>query len=1045
MEISAFPDAGFGLVWNKPRGTALSPDPMASTALFFARPPGPTAPPVPSSGPVHQSGAEGAVLVNNSFNSTTTVVLGDPADSVEVLRRVYAQYLTKLCDQVWGPRATGQREKALRSVYARMFATESVAKRQDEEESREKTAGDAAVRTALLSVVAEHPRLAILGPPGGGKTTFLRHLAVFRALCNSLEAEAGPDGVARELAALDPAEAKAWEILNGFVPVWIELRNLQPPKVLAKARHPGDLPWIFKAHLDALRGQAPAEGREVERQSLAVTWSGIAQRLEDCFHRGQVLFLLDGLDEVTRPGSGGRGTLHQGIRDLVQWTPPGGRLPASNRVIVTCRERTWFDHWAIPGWGEILKGQVATLGAFSPEDRRAFLRAWFDHRPSMADAMASHLEDPRRDVGGRLSRMASVPLNLTMIAWLVEQREIRHQSAAGSAEDDLHLPPSRAAIYEQVVDAILWEIDDRKEFREPGERTLSELVGPSPVSRMKFVACLARVAFEKLRGEDDPLWREQDLLGPIAACLADAGGEPQASEDYRDTATLVLRTMQCRSGILRLEQEGEGNGRKYRFVHRSFLEYFAALHLVAFEGPRGPGTAEKARRWIQGRAQVRVLGVAIPGGEWAARKLAQRGRSEIVGKKRERSWEPLRLAAGYVAVDEKDRPSAYAIVPRGLVPGHERRETAWVSQVAAWLLEAPQGTPHHVWLAGELASEAGLTLEAAPAGLPKALVTVMQSELLSEPERVVVGRLLGQLGDPRPGVAPQMPPSAERPFFAWSKLILKGTSFNMGGDPHAENGWRNEPFHVVRTIAQDYRIARYPVTNAQYDHFEESEYFRRYATSKEWSKRIRLDRFIGKNQPVVYVDWVHALGFCEWINSLKLTPAQLGIGGAGKGERWEVRLPSEEEWEYAARGPEGRWLPWLPRDASNSAPLPPNQADLKGRCNWTDHHRLELGCTSPVGMYSGGESWCESADMVGNVWEWTKTVWVDVPPEQSGNEDFGDRGNRQHVVRGGSWYQIHDPSKSLRCAARVMGGDVYLSYRGRGFRVVCVRVSAAGG
>jgi formylglycine-generating enzyme required for sulfatase activity len=187
---------------------------------------------------------------------------------------------------------------------------------------------------------------------------------------------------------------------------------------------------------------------------------------------------------------------------------------------------------------------------------------------------------------------------------------------------------------------------------------------------------------------------------------------------------------------------------------------------------------------------------------------------------------------------------------------------------------------------------------------------------------------------------------------------------------------------------------------------------------------------------VIHVSWTEAMGFCEWINSLKLTPDQLGLTGVSKDDRWQVRLPSEAEWEYAARGPQERWLPWLPREDQNCSPPKAKANDLAGRCNMAFSG---IKSTSPVGMYPEGETFSGAGDMIGNVWEWTRSLWCDTPARQEQVEDELEKSQDQlRVLRGGSW--ADDIPEILRSATR-FDYLAELSLNSFGFRVVCVMES----
>ena len=189
-------------------------------------------------------------------------------------------------------------------------------------------------------------------------------------------------------------------------------------------------------------------------------------------------------------------------------------------------------------------------------------------------------------------------------------------------------------------------------------------------------------------------------------------------------------------------------------------------------------------------------------------------------------------------------------------------------------------------------------------------------------------------------------------------------------------------------IPYDYWMARYPVTNAQYNQF----------TKKDFDK--------GKeNHPVVGVSWQDAMAYCERLNSLLKSelPSDLIL-----------RLPTEAEWEKAARGTDGWEYPWG------------NTFD-KNKCNTSEGGKKD---TTPVGYYSpGGDSPYDIADMSGNVWEWTHSLYKPYPYKvNDGREDEKESGAR--VLRGGSFF---NSVRFARCAFRYFLD--YLFY-GRGFRVV---------
>jgi len=178
-----------------------------------------------------------------------------------------------------------------------------------------------------------------------------------------------------------------------------------------------------------------------------------------------------------------------------------------------------------------------------------------------------------------------------------------------------------------------------------------------------------------------------------------------------------------------------------------------------------------------------------------------------------------------------------------------------------------------------------------------------------------------------------------------------------------------------RVSLGDYWISRTPVTVAQYAAFVR-------ATGYEADGRALR---VGKEQHAVnYVSWDDAQAFCRWASEV-----------TGQG----VRLPSEAEWEKAARGTDGRSYPW-----GEAAP-----DSSRANCN------RNVGDTTPVGQYSPqGDSPYGCVDMAGQVWEWTNSLSRGYPYDGGdGRESVSVRGDR--MVRGGSWLTY---GEFMTCAVR---------------------------
>jgi formylglycine-generating enzyme required for sulfatase activity len=223
--------------------------------------------------------------------------------------------------------------------------------------------------------------------------------------------------------------------------------------------------------------------------------------------------------------------------------------------------------------------------------------------------------------------------------------------------------------------------------------------------------------------------------------------------------------------------------------------------------------------------------------------------------------------------------------------------------------------------------------------------------------------------------------------------------FLMGSDPEKDEDAmdREQPQHTIDL--PEFAIGKYPVTNAQYAAFVQAT---DHMTPKHWEDgEIPSGK---EDHPVVNVSWEDAMDFCQWLSQ-----------ETGKG----FVLPSEAEWEKAARGTDGRIYPWGDEDPT---------AEL---CNFS----VNVGDTTPVGNYSPeGDSPYECADMAGNVWEWTRSVYKDYPYDsEDGREDLDAGGDVRRVVRGGAF---DFPEYYVRCAFRLDGDFPDYRFWYFGFRVV---------
>jgi formylglycine-generating enzyme required for sulfatase activity len=238
--------------------------------------------------------------------------------------------------------------------------------------------------------------------------------------------------------------------------------------------------------------------------------------------------------------------------------------------------------------------------------------------------------------------------------------------------------------------------------------------------------------------------------------------------------------------------------------------------------------------------------------------------------------------------------------------------------------------------------------------------------------------------------------------------------FLIGSDRSVDRLAEPEEMPCHRLTVSDYYITRFPVTNEQYRIFVSAAGHR---TPLSWKKGLfPQDK---ADHPVVGVSFLDALQFCCW------AAEETGL---------PIRLPTEPEWEKAARGTDGRLYPW-------------GDQWKKGRCNSREE---KLSGTTPVGRFSPqGDSPFGVAEMGGNVQEWILSLFKPYPYDPSdGREILVDNTGAQgllpmmhetgctsvpqsleasldkSMLRGGSWREVRAQS---RCAYRSWAAPMHRS------------------
>lgn len=225
---------------------------------------------------------------------------------------------------------------------------------------------------------------------------------------------------------------------------------------------------------------------------------------------------------------------------------------------------------------------------------------------------------------------------------------------------------------------------------------------------------------------------------------------------------------------------------------------------------------------------------------------------------------------------------------------------------------------------------------------------------------------------------------------------------------------------AVNTRTEDdveaFLIGRYPVTNTEFSHFIEAGGYDKktlwteegwhYRQREKWTqpKYFNEPEFSQADYPVVGVTWYEAIAYCQWLNTFSSEENEVPQG-------WGIILPSEQEWQRAAQGDDGRSYPWGNDFKQGNANT---QESAIGRVTSV---RKFLGNVSPYGV----------ADMAGNVLEWTCTDW------DSGSNEL-DNDESKRVLRGGSFAN----SANIASVTARTYSNAYFRKNNFGFRIMAI-------
>jgi formylglycine-generating enzyme required for sulfatase activity len=800
----------------------------------------------------------------------------------------------------------------------------------------------------------------------------------------------------------------------------------------------GTVPIYLRLHrfTDEILNDADPLGRLIEQE--------VAERSKDKFPAGSglslwasggppLLLLFDGLDEIAD------GALRAKVAGWLKGTLTDAAVKKRVKAVVSCRRAVYDSDW----FGS--DGAVLEIQALDDDRITDVIRLWFDDayrspgRGSPADAKSA-ADDLRKKLKSeayaaeQIKALVATPLMLTLLCQVV----------LGGKE----IPKRRVEFYEECLGVLLQRWDQAKNLI-------------PPLDQAKFKAALQVMAWTLLKdGETDLVRSEainliEERLGrddgaKVLDWLCDRAGVLVANgsrryhfqhlgfQNYLAAAHVaVLRGALVRDLAEQRPSEPERNEAWREVVQLvaglADLTLFAELAEALLKGIGQPGCAELLRECLAQASRVDLcpfLARLRPGGDPviqeivlrllidhtdpglrdAARVLIDAGAEPRVkalaeqvygrddGKQRE-SCDLLVVGAGEdvgIADDLTKRLHNLAIRVYD-------RSRSWLDKteevaeaVSAVVVVVGSSCP---WQDREMKSGLRLLerhrLKVVLVTGPGVADDIDVPEFLKGKARIAWSKdvewdVSSVLLNARTGSGAPASPSGNKAFVAAAAtgalteprtglrlLPIPAGQFEMGAE---DLGQDERP--IRRVEVDEFLLGETPVTNGQYKAFL-------LATGHEEPLDWRNGRFSHPDQPVTSVSWGDAVKYCAW---------------ASEKSRYRFSLPTQEQWEYAARGGDGRKYPW-----GNEPPTP------SLACFGLDSGK---GQPARVGSFPDGRGPFGTLDQAGNVWEWCADKWK---PSSKG----------VCATRGGGWQ--HQP-KLLR-AAYCYGHQVYMRLNVVGFRV----------
>jgi formylglycine-generating enzyme required for sulfatase activity len=755
-------------------------------------------------------------------------------------------------------------------------------------------------RASALEQLNRHPRLALLGDPGSGKSAFVNFVA--QCLCGEalghpavnlqrLTEPLPPEGADR-LPSREKPEPKRQPWDHGpLLPVMVTLRDFAA-RGLPPTGQPANAQHLVNFIKTELANTPVAE---------------FGDHLEQTWFAG-CLLLLDGLDEVPEA--------HQRRAQLKQVVDDFAATFGQARLLITSRTYAYQRQ----DW-QLREFVAAQLAPFTSAQINLFVERWYAHigplRKLSAEKIKAQTAELSASIAGshRLREFAERPLLLALMASLHAWRNGR-------------LPEKRESLYNDSVDLLLETWERAKTVNGLPQPSLSEWLN---VDRDKVRGLLNEQAYLAHA-------RQPGLAGPADIPEGDlVMGLLRLTDNREVNPARLMDYLSQRAGLLLPHGVGV-----YTFPHRTFQEYLAACYLTDKNYPSE--IAKLARQEPERWREVALL---------AGAKAARGG------------------LFGVWALANK-------LCPRPPDPANVTNAEAYGAALAG------QALAESIDIEKAADADEQSTLDRVRGWL----VHILKTNALPAPERVRAGNTLAALRDSR--FNPDLFYLPQEDLLGFVRI--PAGKFRMGTRRAdipkliEQFGGQKDDYddeteqHTVEL--PDFYLARYPVTVAQ---------FRAFAQDTDYTPKDE-DSLRGlANHPVVNVTWHEALAYCDWLTERlrqwEGTPEPLKT--LLNKEKWVITLPSEAEWEKAARGASGRLFAWEGDFDADKA----NVADT------------QIGNTSPVGCFANGATPEGVLDMTGNVWEWTRSHYKKYPYHPGDDrEDLKAADSVSRVLRGGAFF-----------------------------------------